>query len=885
MREVFSLNRDWKFCLDRDITKISVEDYFNMFDDHTKTGVISVIKSDGYYDDNWQTVDLPHDWCIAEPVDENAHHSQGYRAQGKAWYRKRFQIDERYAGKRIFIKFEGIVGKSEIYFNNIKIAHSESGFTPITVEVTDIAYFDRDNNLCVECDNSVKEGWWYEGGGIYRNTYLIVKEQCSFADDGVFVSPQRMEDGWTVRIRAELENPEQDTKVVFSTAGKESVCKAADLVQCELPVSDPELWDCEHPNLYSMEAIIRNGDRIVDKVTIKYGFRHVKIDPQKGLFLNGKHTKLQGVCLHNDHCGVGVATAYDELEYRIQKLKEMGCNAIRTSHNPETPAFYDVCDRMGMLVMNEVRHFSSTVFGLHELRSFVRRDRNHPCVVLWSLFNEEPLQCTVSGEKIAYSMRKCILEQDDTRPITGGMNGPIEQNGVVNVVDVMGFNYLQYGYDEFHEIYPNIPVIGSETGSYLTTRGEHIPPEVFAHPEKVENENLLFWSATPGETWKYIFDRDYVLGGFEWTGIDYRGENSWPGVAGKFGIMDTCCFPKDNFYWHQSLWCNEPILHLSRNCDGDVVVCYSNCDLVQLYDGEVCIAEFANDPVRPPMVTVPCKNREILAVGSLNGTVVCKKHFPVPGAFHKLVLEYDATAVSQVDKHILVNVKAVDCKGVVLPDYQEEVSFLVESGGKLFGIGNGDNTDHTVETSNTIRLFHGCCQLILAPDLYKTELTLTAKVSDAQFWQVSIPYAFRPHIAEIPSTSTRIYISNWRMSDVYNTYPSSENIHNNGFTWIPTTINSKSLMMSGKTGFATVAGVFVIAEENPNDTVVVNVERIKGNVDVYIDGELIYASEGYEQTGISCRYRLKQKGRASSLAFVFKLGGEECGIYSHVYIV
>jgi beta-galactosidase len=233
--------------------------------------------------------------------------------------------------------------------------------------------------------------------------------------------------------------------------------------------------------LYELKVKLINDGVLYDEEIIKIGFREIEFNKDSGFFINGKNEKLKGVCLHHDHAGVGVAVDKNILRYRLKKLKDMGCNAIRTSHNPQSPEFYDLCDELGFYVMNEVRHFSSTENGLGELTDFVKRDRNHPCVILWSLFNEEPLQCSAIGEKIINTMIKTLHKYDRTRPVTGGMNGPLEINGVVKYVDVMGFNYLQYGYDEFHRLFPNIPIIGSETGSYLSTRDEIISDRKSSH--------------------------------------------------------------------------------------------------------------------------------------------------------------------------------------------------------------------------------------------------------------------------------------------------------------------------------------------------------------------------------------------------------------------
>lgn len=324
---------------------------------------------------------------------------------------------------------------------------------------------------------------------------------------GTFIRSKKLNaNKWQLNIDVEAEIPNNEYTIEISSddLNINKVIHANNKNTIEVNVTNPEYWSINNPKLYEITIKLINNNEIADIKKIKHGFRTIRFDSENGFFLNDEPTKLKGVCIHHDFACIGIAIPYEIQLYRIQRLKEMGCNVIRTSHNPQLEGFYQACDELGVLVMNEVRHFSSTVECLNQLKTFILRDRNHPCVILWSIFNEEPLQCTAIGRQIAKTMKNTINTLDGTRPVSGGMNGPMEIEGVIKELDVIGFNYVQYEYNEFHSIYPNIPIISSETASYLTTRDT-----IFNNPPYLSSfgnilyENLHKWSANIGDTWKY----------------------------------------------------------------------------------------------------------------------------------------------------------------------------------------------------------------------------------------------------------------------------------------------------------------------------------------------------------------------------------------------
>ena len=882
MKEIFLFNEGWKFKKECEIFSAVTDDYFDMYRSNTKTGIMSGPKSIAFYDEDWKIVNLPHDWVIEEKPEKKYSASQGNRPQGVVWYRKHFRLEDKHKDKKIFLKFDGIAITSEIYLNNIKVAVSDGGYTPINIDITDFVFFGRNNTVAVRADCSCKEGWWYEGGGIYRNTYIIIKENSHFSDNGVFVTTKNNGKGvWTVDVEAETINVD-DCEIVSEFMEKE-------YKNTSFEVENPLLWSADNPNLYEIKVKLVKDNTVYDEEIIKLGFREIKFDKDSGFYINGKNEKIKGVCLHHDHAGVGVAVDKNILKYRLGKLKEMGCNAIRTSHNPQSPEFYEVCDELGFYIMDEVRHFSSTEICLKELTEFVKRDRNHPSVIMWSLFNEEPLQCCVMGEKIIKSMIDTLHKYDTTRVVTGGMNGPLEISGVVKYTDVMGFNYLQYGYDEFHKLFPEIPIVGSETGSYLSTRDEYVTKKETSHVscyEKVLWKNLYPWSDTPGGTWEYIMSRPYVAGGFYWTGLDYYGETGpfgWPGITSNFGAMDICGFPKDNFYWHKALWNDDYVLEIPRfwgGKDGEIlnIVCYSNCETVELFVNGKSLGENKNDMYSPQIHKIPYESGSLKAVGKVDGKIVIEKEIKSYGNKRILKVAASENNITTADT-VIFDVYLKDEYGNLIKNEDKNIKITLEN-GVLIGSANGDNTNHQKNNSDTQTLFHGCAQFIVRPKQQgKTEAFFECE----NMTQKCEVYVDNATMESILPSKYKAYANNHRMSDVHPAYPLTKEITNNLYTWIPTMIGvEKSLMMSGKIGYATISSTINMPENSDIKKKLI-IEKITGDFDVYLNDKKVYSSQKFYSGDITINLD-DFDGVINPVGVVFKLNGEDCGIAGNIYI-
>ncbi|HMP84673.1 MAG TPA: glycoside hydrolase family 2 TIM barrel-domain containing protein, partial [Verrucomicrobiota bacterium] len=567
-RERLSLNANWKFHLgDIPLNSFPGGQGVNLYaPDITyhgaKAGSVWGAAARGFDDRNWRTVNLPHDWAVEQPFDSKELKQHGYRPRGIGWYRRTFKLDAADRGRNIELQFDGVATHCTVYFNGSVVAHNFCGYTSFYVDVTPMARYGNDENtIAVRVDAEAMEGWWYEGAGIYRHTWLVKRSPVHVVTDGVYANPVRDAKGkWTIPAEVTLANTGTNTASasvsieVFDSAGKKIAggkSAAVNLVPMDtavakvsIPVKSPQLWSVEQPNLYEVRTTVLRDKQPVDVVSTKCGFRTIRFDANEGFFLNDQPLKLQGTCNHQDHAGVGVAVPDSIWEFRVRKLKEMGSNAYRTAHNPPSRELLDICDRLGMLVMDETRHFNASPEYLKQLEWLVRRDRNHPSVIMWSLFNEEGLEVNEEGMEMTRVMNAVVKRLDTTRPTTGGQNkGQLTGDGKANpknaawTMDVVGINYQAGDYDKILAAYPNKPIISTEDTSQVMTRGAFVGGQniVTAYDDVFPG-----WDrhSSARNSWEAIATRPRLAGGFSWTGFDYRGEPTpygWPSAGSFFG--------------------------------------------------------------------------------------------------------------------------------------------------------------------------------------------------------------------------------------------------------------------------------------------------------------------------------------------------------------
>ena len=689
-------------------------------------------------DASWRRVDLPHDWAVELPFDSTADCAHGFKALGAGfpqnnvgWYRRTFELQPGIPGRRIWLEFDGIYRDAMVYVNGWCVGHHEGGYDSFRYDVTDVIHDGGRNVVAVRVDASQFEGWFYEGSGIYRHVWLVQTAPLAIAPDGVFVSSRfkgNVPDGHPeihietrlrnagdqpadARVRWEVRAPDGST---VATTGKDARVDPAGELDLEQTTTfeSPALWSPEHPNLYTLVTTVASEGRIVDRIETEFGIRTVGFDPDKGFILNGSPYVIRGTCNHQDHAGVGSALP-DRLQYyRVALLKEMGCNAYRTAHNPPAPELLEACDRLGLLVMDENRLLGSDARGLERWAGQIRRDRNHPSVAIWSLANEEfSVQTTPEGRRVAASMQALVKRLDPTRPVT--YNAPLgnEFSGINGVIEVRGWSYHigPENMDAYHAAHPRQPNVGSEQGSTVGTRGIYADDPVRGYV-RAYDDNAQSWSNT-AEQWLSFFEpRPWLSGGFVWTGFDYRGEPTpygWPCVNSHFGILDTCGFPKDNFWYYKSWWTREPVLHLlphwnwsgseGRNID---VRALSNCEEVELLLNGKSLGRQAMRRDSELKWSVAYAPGTLSARGFIGGKVVAETSVETTGAPAAVRLAPDRTIVDADGQDCsIVTVSVVDDGGRVVPLAGNRIAFTIEGAGRIAGMGNGDPSSHEADVS------------------------------------------------------------------------------------------------------------------------------------------------------------------------------------------
>jgi beta-galactosidase len=728
-----------------------------------KSGAFPMVTRVNFNDSEWRSIDLPHDWAVelpfhhvplpisssaltARPAARDYLPDHGGKPLGRdfpetsiGWYRRVFEVPATDAGKRISVEFDGVFRHAMVMFNGHYIGEDFSGYAPFRFDVTDFVNYGDKNVLTVRVDATLGEGWFYEGAGIYRHVWLTKSNPIHFAEDGFYVRTEIKGDSATVLVRAEVVNEsERSVQIpisvqVFDDDGN-SVSGAKveseripawgnGLIEFQASINHPRIWSLERPHLYRVIATLGLGDNgSTDFYGTTFGIRTVRFDADKGFFLNDQPLKIKGTCNHQDHAGVGAALPDRLQAYRIERLKEMGANAYRTSHNPPTPELIDACDRLGMLVMCETRMMSSSPEGLGQLERMIRRFRNHPSIILWSLGNEEREQSTPRGKQIVTTMKRLAKKLDPSRPVTMAMNGGWGR-GVSDVVDVQGFNYYEQNIDDFHQKFPRQPTIGSETASHFLTRGIYETDKEKGYVSAYD-VNAPSYAKTAEQWWKFYDARPFLAGGFLWTGFDYRGEPSpysWPCISSHFGAMDTCGFPKDTFYYYRAWWQSNPVLHLFPhwNWSGKEgqeidVWCHSNLDSVELFLNGASLGAKKVERNSHVEWKVRYAPGVIEARGMKDGRVALIEKRETTGTAAKIALRSDRMKIAADGEDVsVVVVEIQDAKGRLMPVASNEVNFKVSGPGRLIGVGNGDPSCHEPDKGDKRSAFNGLCVAIV----------------------------------------------------------------------------------------------------------------------------------------------------------------------------
>ena len=785
VRETIRLDDGWKFAFGNAADPKKDfgcgTEYFNYL---TKA---NSIHNEGPYvanfnDSTWQEVKVPHDWVTILPYADVASHSHGYKTVGYkypetsvGWYRKTINIPACDLGKHIALQFDGIFRNARVWFNGFYMGTEPSGYATQVYDVTEYVNYGGDNLICVRADATLEEGWFYEGAGIYRDAWLMKSAAVGVAPFGTFVYADLKQpyDKVTIYVETEVNNHslttqqcevshrllDADGREVAKSESSTIMLRAKQTLNSQLltlNLNAPHLWSPADPYLYKVETTVKVDGRVTDVYETTTGIRDIEFDADRGFLLNGQPLKLKGVNMHQDHAGVGAAIPDALQAWRIKQLKKMGCNAYRASHNPMTPALLDICDREGILVIDENRLTGINEEHLRLLERMIKRDRNHPSVILWSNGNEEwGMENTIQGTRIAAAMREYTHLRDPTRHSTIANAGGRE---MVKGLDVVGFNYIvQNDVDNQKKNNPTWKIVGTEETTGCGTRGWYFKDEKY--PGRMVSLNRTMeqnYENIIERGWKFYDERPWAAGLFYWTGFDYRGEPnplSYPAHDSEFGILDYCGFPKDEAYYLKSWWTDEPVLHIFphwnlQGHEGEEVEvwAYSNCDEVELTVNGKKLGRQPmprNGHLKWKAVYQPGR---VEATGYKNGKRILTKTIETTKAAAKVVLKADRHQIAADGQDMaIVNIELHDQKGRFVPNACPVLTFCLEGDANIIGCGNGDpsylGSDHPDKQpchTFSIPAFNGRAQVLIQSGKLPSTVTLKCTADGLKYGLLTI---------------------------------------------------------------------------------------------------------------------------------------------------
>jgi beta-galactosidase len=789
-RERLLLDFGWKFFQGNGCDPAKDLNFGKGQGDFSKSGYFDFSKPE-FDDSKWRALDLPHDWAVELPfVHDEGLQGHGYKPLGRSypetsvgWYRRTFEATKEDLGRRIELEFDGVFRSALVFVNGYFVGRNDNGYCPFHFDLTDFLNYGGKNTIAVRMDASFGDGWFYEGAGIYRHVWLRKTDAVHMGQWESYVRSDVKGDvaalslGTVVkndgeklvnaRVRWTILDAEKKTVATVDTAAQSIGAGGAVTFTASAKVAKPALWSPKTPNLYSAVITVEADGKTLDAEEVHFGVRTIRFDVDKGFFLNGQSVKIKGTCNHQDHAGVGAALP-DRLQwYRLAVLKDMGSNAVRTSHNMPTPEWVEACDRMGMMMFCETRQMSSSAEGLAQLETMIKRFRNSPAVIVWSMGNEEwVLQSEVQGERIGKTMVTYSHELDPTRLCSAAVNGPIGP-GISKELDLEGFNYNLGVIDAYHKEHPKQPSWGSETASAISTRGIYKTDKLRNQVGAYDN-NHPSWAEQSEEWWKFYMEREWLAGGFAWTGFDYRGEPTpygWPSISSQFGIVDLCGFPKDTYFYYKSWWGKEPVLHLfphwnweERLAEPVSVWVHSNLDEVELFLNGKSEGKQTMKTLGHLEWLVKYEPGVIEARGSKGGKVVLVEKRETTGTPETIKLTADRMEIDADGKDLaFVRVEVLDKQGRAVPTADNRISFRITGAGSLIGIGNGDPNCQESDKEPKRSLFSGLAQLIVQSTRMPGEIVVEAYTEDwpgpklpAVILNINTKkVALRPAVAEI----------------------------------------------------------------------------------------------------------------------------------------
>jgi beta-galactosidase len=736
----------------------------------------------------WKPVQLPDDFIIGGKFTyrgrkfsyRDKHALHGYLPVYPAWYRRTFSVPATARGKTIWLNFGGVYRDSVVFINGHLVGQHPSGYTGFRYNIGRFLHYRRPNSLAVFVDPRFFEGWWYEGGGIYRHVRLIITDKLHVAPWGTFVIskvPGKIHYGSSagdqayaaLTIKTTVDNAHRTGRqftllsqivspqgmVLATISSSESLAAGGrgTFIQ-HVSIRHAALWSLKHCNLYHLITRLQVQGRTVDDKRTTFGIRTLRFDPNHGFFLDGRHVEIKGTCNHQDFPAVGIGAPDNLWPWRIAKLKAMGSNAYRTTHNPLPEAFYRTCDHLGMLVMDENRHLGNvytakTTMGspysnLSDLKWMILAQRNDPCVIMWSMCNEEPLQGKAYGARIFAAMKALVQRLDPTRPVTCAMSGGYNKNGFFSVEDLLGINYHCSAFPKIHRRFASKMIFGSEDFNCLSARG------VLKTQRKAglcsEFGALLRhqggWGAnhTPWRSWIPVATHSFVAGDFIWTGFDYPGEPNpfgWPDVTSQTGAMDRCGFAKPCYYYWRAWWdIRKPSVYIFPAWNfphamiGHAVRirCYSNCPVVGLTLNGRSLGRQRMVRLKYVDWTVPYEPGTLTVRGFSGNHVIARYSSETSSAPTALKMDNEVSTLTANGESIdPVAVRVLDAHGILAVNASKMVNFSISGPGNIVGVANGDPGCHESNVENHIRAFHGKCLVMIRVDRKPGVIHLTAK--------------------------------------------------------------------------------------------------------------------------------------------------------------
>jgi beta-galactosidase len=786
-----SFNQGWKFIK-----------YFNASTDAaTNDKEPAGLELPSANDNSWRTIDLPHDWAIEGPFSDTLENNTGLLPwKGIGWYRKHFALKESEKDKRIYIDFDGAMAYSEVWVNGKYVGGWPYGYTSFRLDLTPYVLFGKDNLIAARLDTKNWDSRWYPGAGLYRNVWLVKTSQLHVSYNGVFcTTPEIKQEKAVLSVKAEIESHIEQPVTVsikasvfklnkkgeaaaqpvaeFSSPGATLTASGEHIFRLDIPVNNPALWNLDDPELYRVAVTVLKGTAISDVYETNFGFRTLNFTARDGFFLNGKKVPVQGVCNHHDLGALGAAFNVRAAERQLEILREMGCNAIRTSHNPPAPELLDLCDRMGFLVEDEAfdtwktpkkrLDYNKLFYAWHEedLRAMVRRDRNHPSVFIWSTGNEVNDQ---NNPALSESLRAIIKSEDITRPVTVGCNWDESgTNGFQKTVDVFGINYRLYRYDAFFALKENdnLPFHSSESASTISSRGEYFFPVAQGDLNnnlpghgifQISSYDLAYpaWASTADQQWEMQDKYPGVFGEFVWTGFDYIGEPTpyggdltglrpgnrryeqakalldkqnvaeVPSRSSYFGILDLAGFKKDRFYLYQAKWRSDlPIAHIlphwnwpERKGQVTPVHVYTSGDEAELFLNGKSLGKKKKGQYeyRLRWDDVVYQPGELKVVAYRNGKEWAGDKMVTTGKAAQLSISADREALRADGSDLVyITVRVEDKNSLLVPRSSNLVNFSIQGPGKIVAVDNGDATSHDPFQASYRKAFNGMCLVIV----------------------------------------------------------------------------------------------------------------------------------------------------------------------------